>query len=103
MDAAKKKKLEAAGWRVGPASEFLGLSKEESELVDMRIALGRALRTRRAHLKLTQQQLAKRLRSSQSRVAKMEAGDPNVSFDLLFRSLVVIGASRRDLAKVIGG
>lgn len=103
MDAAKKKKLEAAGWRVGSAAEFLGLSKDESALVDMRIALGRALRTRRAQLKLTQQELAKRLRSSQSRVAKMEAGDPNVSFDLLLRSLVVIGASRRDLAKVIAG
>lgn len=50
---------------------------------------------------MTQTQLAKRLESSQSRVAKMEAGDRSVSLDLLVRSLLAVGMTRRDLAKVI--
>lgn len=101
MDTTRKKKLEAAGWRVGSADEFLGLSPEESLLVDLKLALSRALKRRRTRLKLTQHALAQRLRSSQSRVAKMEAGDPQVTLDLLFRGLFATGASRRDVAKVV--
>ena len=37
--------------------------------------------------------------SSQSRVAKMEAADASVSVDLLIRSLLKLGAARKDLAK----
>jgi predicted transcriptional regulator len=50
---------------------------------------------------VTQVALAKALQSSQSRVAKMEAGDPTVSLDLLVRSLLALGASNRDLAAII--
>ena len=44
---------------------------------------------------------AAKLRSSQSRVAKMEAGDSSVSLDLLIRSLITLGASDRELCKII--
>ena len=101
MDKAKRKRLEAKGWKVGTTSEFLGLSPEEARYIELKLALSEHLRRRRVRRKLTQEQLAKLLSSSQSRVAKMESGDPSVSFDLLIRSLLALGTSEQDLAKVI--
>ena len=102
MKESKRKKLEAAGWRVGSADEFLGLSAVESVLVDLRLALSQALKERRARLHLSQRALAERIQSSQSRIAKMEAADPEVSFELLLRGLFATGATRRDVAHVFG-
>jgi hypothetical protein len=101
MKTSKQKKLEAAGWRFGTVDEFLGLTEIEAAIVDLRLALSRALKDRRRKLHLTQTALAKRIESSQSRVAKMEAADPEVSIDLLVRGLLATGATRRDVAKVI--
>jgi DNA-binding XRE family transcriptional regulator len=101
MRAAKKKRLAARGWAVGDAREFLGLTEEEAAFVELKLALADKLRKRRLKRGLTQTQLAKRLESSQSRVAKMEAGDRSVSLDLLVRSLLTVGVTRRELAKVI--
>lgn len=100
-DARKRKRLAKAGWSVGDAANFLELTPEESALVDMRVALSRSLRTRRLAAGLTQIALAKRLGSSQSRVAKLEAADPGVSLDLLIRALLTVGASRKDVAAAI--
>lgn len=101
MDAKKRKRLEAAGWSVGDAAGFLGLTPEESVLVEMRLALSRSLRERRLAAGLTQAALAKRLASSQSRVAKLEAGDASVSLELLIRALLAVGASRREVANAL--
>ena len=101
MNRAKRAKLEARGWKVGSVQGFLGLSEEEAALVELKVSFGRTLRHWRTKNRLTQVELAKRLRSSQSRVAKMEAGDPSVSFDLLFRSLLLLGARPRDVARAI--
>ncbi len=101
MRNAKQKRLEAKGWKVGNADEFLGLSPEESTYIEMKLELADSLRKRRQRRKLTQIQLARMVKSSQSRVAKMEAGDPSVSIDLLVRSLLALGASKRDVAKII--
>ncbi len=98
----KKARLERAGWKVGTVRDLLGLSKAEEALVELKLALSRGLRERRARRRLTQAQLARMLKSSQSRVAKMEAGDPSVSLDLLIRSLLAIGITQRQLAQVIG-
>ena len=89
--------------RLLSAQEFLGLSEEESAYVELRLRLAESLRVRRQKRKLSQAELAKMLRSSQSRVAKMEGGDPSVSIDLLVRSLLALGASNRDLARAISG
>jgi ribosome-binding protein aMBF1 (putative translation factor) len=101
MNKAKRKQLERRGWKVGSASEFLGLSPEESRFIELKLALSRWLRERREERNLSQMELARQLRSSQSRIAKMEAGDPSVSLDLLIRSLFSLGATKRDLARVI--
>ncbi len=101
MRADNRKKLEAAGWVVGDASYFLGLTPEETAYVDMKIALGNALRERRKNQRISQVALAKRVKSSQSRVAKMEAGDPSVSIDALVKALLALGVSSAELAKAI--
>jgi len=101
MRKDKKARLERSGWKVGTVSDFLGLSKAEEVLVELRLMLSRGLKVRRARKRLTQAQLARLLKSSQSRVAKMEAGDPSVSIDLLIRSLLAMGLTRKELAHVI--
>lgn len=101
MKPAKRKRLEAAGWKVGTVQEFLGLSDAEAEFVEMKVALALALRARRERRRLTQKEVARGLRSSQSRVAKMEAADETVSLDLLVRSLLALGVTRRELARII--
>jgi predicted XRE-type DNA-binding protein len=101
MDAKKRRKLEAAGWKVGDAAEFLGLTPEEAEFVQLKLALAEGLREERETQNLTQAELAQRVGSSQSRVAKMEAADPSVSVDLLVRSLLKLGARRRDVARLV--
>ena len=101
MKAVTRKKLEKKGWEVGSVAELLNLSPEEVDYIEMKLALSRTLRKQRAKSKLTQVELAKRLKSSQSRVAKMEAGDPSVSIDLLVRSLLALGVSPKAVAKSI--
>jgi len=101
MEKRKQRRLEARGWRVGSAAEFLGLSAEEAALVEMKLRLSQALKARRTALRLSQTALAKRLGSSQSRVAKMEAGDRSVSIDLLMKALLTLGASPSDVGKAL--
>ena len=103
MDAKKRKKLEAAGWRVGDAADFLKLSPEEAEFVELKLALAAGLREERETQGLTQEELARRVGSSQSRVAKMEAADSSVSVDLMVRSLFKLGARRSDVARLMRG
>ena len=101
MKQNKRKKLEAKGWKSGSAEDFLGLSKEESAFIDLKLSLSDSLKSRRIKKHISQTELAKLIQSSQSRVAKMEAGDPSVSMDLLVKSLLALGASRKELAKAI--
>ncbi len=101
MKKTKIAKLKAAGWKVANAEEFLELSKEEAALVEIKIVLAASIRRRRLRRKLTQDGLAKLLKSSQSRVAKMEAADPSVSIDLLLRTLLALGVTRRGVAKIL--
>lgn len=97
MKASKLKKLKAAGWKAGSAKEFLRLSDDEAALVDLKLALVAAVREARRKRGLTQTALAQRMRSSQSRVAKIEMGDPSISLDLIVRALLAAGATRREL------
>lgn len=101
VSKSRKAKLEEQGWKVGTVSEFLELSEEESAYIEMKLALSEKLRARRRKMRLTQEQLAKLISSSQSRVAKMEAGDPAVSLDLLVKSLLALGVSTKELGRSI--
>ena len=99
----KRRRLETKGWRVGTTRDFLRLSADEEAYVELRLRLAAGLKRRRIRRNLTQTELAKAVRSSQSRVAKMETGDPSVSLDLLIRTLLALGASRRELGTIISG
>jgi DNA-binding XRE family transcriptional regulator len=101
MDSAKRKRLAAAGWHVGSAKEFLGLSPEEAAFIEVKLRLSAEVKNARTRLGLTQTALARKLGSSQSRVAKLEAGDPTVSLDLLVRALIALGGMPRKITKTL--
>jgi DNA-binding XRE family transcriptional regulator len=103
MKKEKREKLEAKGWKPTSVAEFLGLTPDEEKMVELRLALSRGIRERRRASRLTQEKFARAVGSSQSRVAKMEAGDPAVSLDLLIRSLFKAGADVKDVSGIIAG
>ncbi|CAN1209330.1 Transcriptional regulator, XRE family [Tumidithrix helvetica PCC 7403] len=89
------------GWKVGTVADFLELSSEEEIFIELKLLLSDRLKQVRESQNPTQKAVAKRIDSSQSRVAKMEAGDPSVSMDLLVRSLLALGATPKDIADAI--
>ncbi len=101
MNKEKREKLEAKGWKVTSVAEFLGLTPEEERIIELKLALSAAIKAQRAKANLTQEKAAKRLHSSQSRLAKMEAGDKSVSIDLLIRSLYGLGIDNAELSQII--
>ena len=101
MSISKLKRLNAAGWKVGGAREFLELTDQEAALVEVKLSLIDALRKSRQKRRLSQTELAQRMGSSQSRIAKIEAGDSSVSLDLIVRALIATGATQREIQKAI--
>jgi|SRR6516162_9789886 DNA-binding XRE family transcriptional regulator len=97
MNVEKRKALEAAGWRFGDGADFLGLSEEERRLVELRLGVSRKVRELREKNGVTQQGLASKLKSSQSRIAKIEAAAADVSLDLSIRALFAVGGNLADL------
>ena len=100
MNKEKRERLEAAGFRVGQAADFLGLTNVERLMVQLRLTLGRVVRQLRTASGQTQKQLATQLRSSQSRVAKIEAAAPDVTLDLSIKAFFAAGGNLKDLARM---
>ncbi len=88
------------GWVEGSAQDFLDLSAADMEYIETRRALAHRLREERRKKHLTQAQLAATLKTSQSRVAKMEHADRSVTVDLLLQSLFQMGLKRKDVASL---
>lgn len=101
MKTLKKRKLAAAGWKETSVKEFLDLSNADMHYIETKLALSRRLREFRQERNLTQTKAATLLKTSQSRLARMEAGDPTVSIDLLVRGLFALGATRDELAEAV--
>ena len=99
MKAEKRRRLAAVGWKETTVQEFLNLSEADVQYIEMKLALSRLLRLVRERRRLTQTKAAALLKTSQSRFARMEAGDPSVSLDLLVRGLFALGAAPKDLLK----
>jgi predicted XRE-type DNA-binding protein len=102
MTSEKRRALEAAGWVFGDAEDFLELSADERQLVALRIAVSRAVRSLREAQNLSQSQVAKKLKTSQPRIAKIEAGSSDVSLDLMFHGFFSLGGKISELARVQG-
>jgi flagellar basal body P-ring protein FlgI len=100
MEQAKRQRLEAKGWKVGEAAEFLELSTEERIIVDIKLALSQNLKERRKQ-QMTQMELATKISSSQPRVAMAENGDSSVSIELLLRAMLAIGATPQEIGQII--
>ena len=94
------KTIEELGWKDGSVAEFLGLTPEESALIEMKLALSRHLRERRA-ASMTQNELAEKISSSQSRIAKAESGHSSVSMELLVRAILATGATPHEIGEVL--
>lgn len=99
MNKTKQERLEQAGWKVGSAEDFLELTPEEVQYIELKLILSNAVKERRQEMALTQAGFAEKVGSSQSRIAKMEKGDPSVSIDLLIKSLFALDATRQDLSE----
>ena len=100
MDRIKRERLQAKGWQVGTVAEFLNLTPEESALIEIKLALSQSLKERRQKL-MTQTELAKKIRSSQPRIAKAENGDASVSIELLIRAILATGATAEEIGQAI--
>lgn len=81
--------------------DSLVLVKTDARFLAIKRALAQSLRERRRRKRLSQAELARLIHTSQSRIARMEAADPTVTLDLLARSLLALGATRRDIAQAI--
>lgn len=101
MNKIKEKRLVKNGWKIGSVKEFLGLSDVESSYIELKIKLSANLKKLRTEQNITQVELAKILNSSQSRVAKIETGDPSVSLDLIIKSLLALGTTYKEIARAI--
>jgi DNA-binding transcriptional regulator YiaG len=101
MKARKQQRLQKAGFKIGTASDFLNLDAQDRALISIKLDLVEGVKALRLAKQITQAELAARLGSSQSRVAKLEAGDGSVSIDLLMRALLSLGASRKAIGALI--
>lgn len=103
MDKQKQKELEEKGFHVGSAADFLDLTPEEESYIEIRLDISALIKTQRTKRGWTQQQLARAMGSSQSRIAKMESGDPSTSLDLMIKALLRLGISKQEIGKLLDG
>ena len=101
MKQAKRGKLEPEVWKLGDARDFLKLSDDEAAYIELKLGQRDRLRATRDAKGVSQVELARLIGSSQSRVAKMEAGDPSVSMDLLIKALLALGATRKEIGNAV--
>lgn len=101
MKKEKMKKLAQQGWKVGSVADFLQLTREEEEYIEMKLALAKYFQELRKKKHLTQVQVAEKIKSSQSRVAKIERAESSVSLDLIVRSIIALGSSKKDIGRVM--
>ena len=102
MDEHRIRELEQKGWKVGGVEDFLDLSEEELAYIELKVQLSEMVRDLREQKGLSQVHAAKMLKSSQSRMSKIESADPTVSIDLQIRSLFALGATKQDIGQKIG-
>lgn len=101
MDNKKRKKLEGKGFKVSSTADFLGLTPEEEAYIDIRLDISSLVKSQRKRKGWSQDKLAKAIGSSQSRIAKVEAGDPGTSLDLMIKALLHLGISKQEIGKLL--
>ena len=94
-------RIEAKRFKVTTVKDFLDLTDEDELIIEIRLALSRLIHERRKRLGLSQVAIAKRMGSSQSRMAMIEKNDPSVSIDLLLKAAAATQATIDDIAEAI--
>ena len=102
MDKKRIRALEEKGWKIGGIEDFLELSEEELAYIELKVELSEMVKDMRERKGLTQIKAAKLIKSSQSRLSKIESADTSVSIDLQIRSLLALGASKEEIGQRIG-
>ncbi|NBC02135.1 MAG: helix-turn-helix domain-containing protein [Bacteroidetes bacterium] len=103
MEKKKREQLKEKGYRIGSAADFLELTPEEEAYIDIRLDISNMVKAQRAKRGWTQEQLARSIGSSQSRIAKLEGGDPGISMDLMIKALLRLGTSKKQIGKLLKG
>lgn len=103
MDKKKRQQLLDKGFRIGSAADFLELTPEEEAYIEIRLDISNMVKAQRAKRGWTQDQLARAIGSSQSRITKLEGGDPGISMDLMIKALLRLGTSKKQLGKFLEG
>jgi len=98
MISDKRKRLEAAGWVSGDAADFLGMSKEEARLLEIKLNLAREIASQRRKKGLSQAELAEKVDMRQPNVARLEKNPGRVTIDVLFKILLSLGNSPKRIA-----
>ena len=101
MNTKRRSELETKGWKFGGVEDFLGLTGEELEYIEVKITLSEMVKDCRERRGLAQVSAAKILKSSQSRISKIETADPTVSIDLQIKSLLALGATKQEIGQKI--
>src|SRR6266849_1649725 len=91
MQPDKRKALEAAGWKFGDAADFLSMTDEERQMLDLRVDAALAVRRQRQAMKLSQDELARRIHTSQPRIVKIEKAAKDVTLDQILRAYAAAG------------
>jgi DNA-binding XRE family transcriptional regulator len=87
MNKEQREKFKRAGWKLGTVGELLDLTPAEEALIEAKVRLSKVVRALRQQSRLSQAQLAKRIGSNQTRIAKVENQDPEVSLDLQMKAI----------------
>jgi len=101
MISDKRKRLEAAGWVSGDAADFLGMSKEEARLLEIKLNLAREIASQRGKKGLSQAELAEKVDMRQPNVARLEKNPGRVTIDVLFKILLSLGNSPKRIAALL--
>jgi ribosome-binding protein aMBF1 (putative translation factor) len=91
MLAKKRKALQAAGWKFGDAAEFLEMTDAERQMLDIRVEAALAVRRQREAMRLTQKELARRIKTSQPRMVRIEHAAQDVSLDQILEAYAAAG------------
>jgi len=89
-------------WTETNVEEFLGLTTEDLVIVEFRAALALALQKARKRRKITQEEAAEIIGTSQAQVSKMEAGVAAVTLDRMIKALTALGVSRTTILRALG-
>lgn len=88
------KRRKGKTWVETDVEELLGLTPEDLVIIEFRAALAVALQRARKRKKLTQEEAAEQIGTSQAQVSKMEGGQSSITIDRLIKALAALGVSR---------